>query len=228
MFNTTINRGMRTQVYRSGVINSYNANVFDCVPKSASKYLAYKGVQELLKKRPTRPMKALDFGCGLGDSTNLLSRLGYQAVGVDHDPQMIRIAKERQRDTRFVNVSGESLPFGKNHFDLIYSSFVVLEMSSIISLVNYFKTAYDVLSDAGKMIIVTANPAIYDPQRSWLALKADEKNVCFPGNKVSVKVVDADVSFDDYFWTESELKLAAAAAGFKVSKTLYQIGRAHV
>ncbi|MFK7822565.1 MAG: class I SAM-dependent methyltransferase [Oligoflexales bacterium] len=226
MLNTaTRGTAPKIPVYKSGVVNASNASVFNGVSTSVSKHLAYKGVVSLLQFDRDQKKLALDFGCGLGDSTKLLSNLGFKTVGVDHDPQMIYKARRIHGDfSKFISVSDESLPFDDDTFDLVYSSFVVLEISSLESMVEYFEKAYEVLKTNGKMVVVTSNPEIYDPIRSWLALAANSNNILKSGNKVAISVTDAGVEFHDYYWTEKDLTEAATRVGFEVSRSLYPLG----
>ena len=64
--------------------------------------------------------RLLDVGCGPGSLTHLLAPLFAEAVGVDADPDMVRVAaREAAPNERFLPVRAESLPAGLGTFDAI-------------------------------------------------------------------------------------------------------------
>lgn len=60
---------------------------------------------------------ALDYGCGVGDLTAILSRTGYRAVGADISLPFVRSAEERHPSLPFVALgAGPTIPFGADRF----------------------------------------------------------------------------------------------------------------
>lgn len=60
---------------------------------------------------------ALDYGCGVGDLTAILSRTGYQAVGADISLPFVRSAQARHPHLPFVALgAGPTVPFGADRF----------------------------------------------------------------------------------------------------------------
>ena len=49
------------------------------------------------------PARVLDAGCGFGRLTRVLTRMGYDAVGVDADRHLIDIARREDRGTEYVH-----------------------------------------------------------------------------------------------------------------------------
>lgn len=49
---------------------------------------------ELAQKRCKKPSRILDLGCGTGRIAISLSKLGHEVIGVDANPQMLRVAKD--------------------------------------------------------------------------------------------------------------------------------------
>jgi len=78
--------------------------------------------KSLLEPQPNELI--LDIGCGSGYFVDFLSKLGCRVVGIDPDPQSIRIAKETY-DDQFLISRAESLPFADNTFDKILCSEVL-------------------------------------------------------------------------------------------------------
>jgi SAM-dependent methyltransferase len=60
---------------------------------------------------------ALDYGCGVGDLTAILSRTGYQTVGADISLPFVRSAQARHPHLPFVALgAGPTIPFGADRF----------------------------------------------------------------------------------------------------------------
>jgi ubiquinone/menaquinone biosynthesis C-methylase UbiE len=58
-----------------------------------------------------------DLGCGSGVFSNVLRRRGYDCVGVDLSPTLIRIAREKFSGIEFIEGDIEHLPFPDASFD---------------------------------------------------------------------------------------------------------------
>ena len=68
---------------------------------------------------PVFPLeRALDVGCGTGQSTRILSELGRDVVGSDVSAEMLAEAAAVP-NVRYVRSSAESLPFRSDAFDLL-------------------------------------------------------------------------------------------------------------
>jgi SAM-dependent methyltransferase len=70
--------------------------------------------------------RVLDAGCGGGAYVDRLSRMGYNAAGVDKHPEFLALARERAYAGEFVQADITRLPFPANTFDSSFS-FDVLE-----------------------------------------------------------------------------------------------------
>ena len=67
----------------------------------------------------------LDFGCGTGEMSTVLLRAGASVTGLDPDPAMLAVAKERLGDrARLILGSAESIP--SRRFDAAVSSLDVI------------------------------------------------------------------------------------------------------
>ncbi len=66
-------------------------------------------------------MMVLDIGCGIGTYTKRFVEMGCEVVGVDIDPKLLDIAKERVPQARFIESSVYALPFKSEQFDLVFS-----------------------------------------------------------------------------------------------------------
>jgi len=62
--------------------------------------------------------RALDAGCGTGQSTAWLGALGLQVTGLDYDPELLAAARARVAGAVFVEGVATRLPFADGEFDL--------------------------------------------------------------------------------------------------------------
>jgi SAM-dependent methyltransferase len=77
--------------------------------------------------------KVLEFACGSGLSTRMLSSLGAKVTGVDLSKEMLELArKQSDNQSEFIN-SDASIPrkFDENGFDLVVSAFLLHYASSL-------------------------------------------------------------------------------------------------
>ena len=76
------------------------------------------------------PLRALDFGCGTGRQTLLLSEFGIESYGIDISGSAIALAKDLSEQlnlkANFQNSSSEILPFSDEFFDFTISCGAVL------------------------------------------------------------------------------------------------------
>ena len=71
---------------------------------------------------PAHFHNALDIGTGVGNSLAILEGYADNVVGIDQNPALLRIAKQRAGEhTKVVQGSAEKLPFEDSSFDLVVS-----------------------------------------------------------------------------------------------------------
>ena len=61
----------------------------------------------------------LDYGCGGGWLSNILSIKGFNVVGIDINSNLLKVAKRTRSTSEFILSDAESLPFRENSFDNI-------------------------------------------------------------------------------------------------------------
>ena len=67
------------------------------------------------------PHMILDYGCGAGWLSHILSQKGFSVVGVDINPMLITHAKRITPSSEFVICDGESLPFKNECIDSVFA-----------------------------------------------------------------------------------------------------------
>jgi len=60
--------------------------------------------ESIFEKFNLSPSLVLDIGCGSGSLTTLLAERGYDMIGLDSSEDMLRIAKEKNRDILYINM----------------------------------------------------------------------------------------------------------------------------
>ena len=74
--------------------------------------------------------RILEVGCNIGNQLLLLQQLGYSDLhGVDVQTSALQIARSRAGDVDFVQASAFALPYCDKHFDLVYTSGVLIHIS---------------------------------------------------------------------------------------------------
>src|SRR3954447_16675596 len=97
--------------------------------------------------------RLLDVGCGPGSLTHLLAPFVAEAIGIDADADMVRVAaKAAAPNTRFLQLRAEELPGDLGTFDLITlaQSFHWFETEEIA------RTLCDMLEPDGMLVHVSA------------------------------------------------------------------------
>ena len=79
---------------------------------------------DLLKEYCPKGSKVLDIGCGSGEITLEISKLGYKTEGVDFSPIAIEKAKNNGIECRVIDVDA-GLPYEDNQFDAVWMGDVI-------------------------------------------------------------------------------------------------------
>ena len=76
---------------------------------------------ELAPPAGARRLRAVDAGCGTGFQTAILQELGYETLGVDLSPGLLRVARRRCAGARLLQGDVEALPWRSETVDLVVS-----------------------------------------------------------------------------------------------------------
>lgn len=148
--------------------------------------------------------KVLDFGCGAGRSSEMLSNMGASVVGVDHSQEMLDEASRTQNtDITFTKIDG-SLPFEENSFDAAISIAVFIEIRTKDKMLEICKDIYRCLKPNSKFVILTGNSTSY-PQK-FRSFENHAPQGIKPGEMVECKIITDKGSFiiEDTYWEEQD------------------------
>ena len=138
------------------IFDDQMANEYDSWYKTPKGRLVDKiekeAMYEFLKPQPG--MEILDIGCGTGNLSLELARLGARVTGVDISELMLAIARQKalreKLDVKFYKADVHDLPFDDETFDAVVS-LSALEFVSDLS--EALKEAYRVLKHGGRLVI---------------------------------------------------------------------------
>lgn len=109
-------------------------------------------LEQILKRLDYHPHTILDVACGTGNVSEILSKAGYDVVGIDIAPDMIEIAKSKQSKVEYYVQDVSELDLGRK-FDLAISLFDSLNyITDVEKLARGIKRVGEHLNDGGIFI----------------------------------------------------------------------------
>lgn len=189
-------------------------------------FLAVRDVPALLHKY-ARGNKALDYGCGPGRTTRFLKKLGLTTVGVDISPDMLKEASLRDPSGEYRHIQSGQLPFADASIDIIFSSFVLVEVPTVDEIAAIMAEMNRVLKPDGIIMIVTAT--LNHLKAKWVSLDYDFPENDRPiqsGDTVKVFIRGTNVTLYDYYWTEQDYAQAFQQAGLQIIQADKPLGHA--
>jgi len=118
----------------------------------------------------------LDHGCGIGRITQYANGIFDKVIGIDISGEMIKQAKDRLPDIRFIETDGMTIPLADNSIDLVFSYLVFQHMKNREMVEANFKEVYRILKLKGmfKVRIRTDN---VDKDRWWGGVEYTEQSI---------------------------------------------------
>lgn len=213
----------RFNKYRSGEDHgSIEAEKYSKTICCPHRFLAYRDFPNLVKGYKNID-KVLDFGSGAGASTDYLAKRGYDVLGTDKSQSMLDQAKLNFPDINFINVKN----LDKNsRFDLVFSSFVLFELSSKAEIVNYLKFSAEKLMNNGLFLGITGSEHLHKKSRRWMSFEVNFQENRSPrsGDLVKLVLKDPEILFYDYFWKEADYRECFKLSGLELIKVYYPLG----
>lgn len=203
----------------------YAVEYSELVIEEGTYYLAFRDIPELLQKY-INGKKALDFGCGSGRSTRFLKSLGFDTVGVDISHDMLERARLKDKSGEYHHLQRGQIPFEGLSFDLIFSSFVFMEVSSLDEIEKILSEMKRVLKRDGSITIVTSPSECY--QANLVSFSYDfpeNKRIIQSGETVKLLIQGTNIFLYDYYWTEQDYERAFNNVGLRFAEILKPLGR---
>lgn len=194
-------------------------------PMGGTDLLAFREVAAFLQQTTTIG-KALDVGCGTGRSTRFLSACGLNPVGLDVSESMVSLARQCSGEEQYYFYkAGTKFPFPNGTFDLIFSSWVLLELSTRRELRHLVAEAGRVLRPHGLAIFVSNTSDFYRGQ--WISAEVHyPENACplRSGQRVKARLVPEDIIVNDTYWDDLDYRRVFSYAGLQATHALYPFG----
>lgn len=191
------------------------AQAYSKLDLTGTGYLAFRDIPNIIKNHITGN-KVLDYGCGAGKSTIFLKSLGLDVTRVDINEEMIKIASSNDPVGIYNIIKSGNIPAEDNTFDLVFSSWVMMEVASKEELAKITKEIARVLKNDGIFIMLVCNENTYN--RDWLSENTEfpENQNLTSGCKVKILFKNINLSIYDYFWSEEDYKSMLDQANFKI------------
>ncbi len=192
------------------------------------RYLAYRDIPQIIKKY-LQGGEALDYGAGTGYSTQFLSQLGFNVVGVDINKEMVHQAQLQYPNLSFYPIENAVIPFKDSTFDLVFSCFVLLEISTPQGIIDYLLEARRVMkkTTSSLFVAITGSEYLHDTSKKWLDFKTDfpENKKLLSGNLVKLYHDSSQIEFSDYYWTLEDYRSFFVKAGFHLLEVKFPLGK---
>ncbi len=201
------------------------ADAFAGLEMEGTQYLAFRDIPKLIREHAGSIASVLDYGCGAGRSTRFLKRLGFNAIGVDVSKDMLDQAQAKDGSGEYRHIPSGLLPFEDSTFDLIFASFVFLEVSRIGEIERILTEMKRVLRKDEVIIFVTSSTEA--TAGNWVSLSyafPENDKPLKSGDTVKLLIQGVDVVFHDYFWSEEDYIGAAERAGLVLASLHKPLG----
>ena len=104
---------------------------------------------------PESPKQLLEVGCGEGRVSRDLRSRGYDPVGVDISPTLVRLAQQADPDGRYVVADAASLPFDDDGFGLVVAYNSLMDVDDLTRAVSEIAR---VLEPGGRLCVCVTHP----------------------------------------------------------------------
>ena len=144
--------------------------------------------------------KLLDICCGTGTHIQELIKLGYACVGIDSSEDMLKQARSKLPEVKFICADMKKIEFPPNSFDVAVSCFnSILYIEDRETMCAFLKTVLSVLKPGGVFIFDTVDKKIgVNNERMNLEYQSDNLDIVFRPKwlyKQESDSMDLDISF---------------------------------
>jgi ubiquinone/menaquinone biosynthesis C-methylase UbiE len=129
------------------------ANHYDDLMAGVPYGLWVQYLKGLLDRMHFKPKTVLDVACGTGNVSEVLSRQGYEVVGIDIAPDMIEVAKSKKSRVEYYAQDMAELDLDGRKFDLAISLFDSLNyVTDVAQLAEGIRRVGEHIVDGGVFI----------------------------------------------------------------------------
>lgn len=147
----------------------------------------YNNYISLIREHTEKGKQILDLGCGTGFSAYLISRYGYDVVGVDIHPFSNHMKERTTKNLKYVVADAVYLPFKENSFDVVASHEFIEHVIDTREVLLEMKR---VLANKGILIINSPNLiSLWRPLKSLIKLIKGEEGIPVWGETVSQSII---------------------------------------
>ncbi len=184
------------------------------------KYVATPTFMRLVGK--TKDKRVIDFGCGSGYSTRLITNAIY-LMGIDSSHEQIILARDIEKDKN-QGIIYKQLDISKDinmkfkAFDKATAFYLLHYASTKEELYTYCKNIARFLKSGGKLIVLNSNPEYPEQLNRKYGVVATLENGLVEGTKRKVTYLINErelCSFNTYFWSKKTYEEALQKAGFR-------------
>lgn len=112
------------------------------------------------------PQRILDICCGTGNQLKYLKKKGFDGIGIDLDPAMLKQAKKGRHPVSCQMQDATNISFPSESFDLAIIEFAIHEKPAVVAR-KMLKEAHRVLKKDGYLLIVDFSI----DHRTWCAAR---------------------------------------------------------
>ena len=144
-------------------------------------------------------------------------------TGVDVSLNMLEKARKSFPHISFFDVNFLS---SEATFDLVFSSFVLFEISNTDKIIQYLVRAFSFLKKDGIFIGITGSEDLYSPSRNWMTFDVDfpENNNLKSGDAAKLLLKKPKIEFYDYYWKNSDYVHCFKESGLEIIQTYHPLG----
>lgn len=190
---------------------------------TGTQFLAFRDLPNLIKKH-VKGKDALDYGSGAGKSSLYLKSLGLRVDGVDINHEMIKSAKSNDPGGSYKLIRSGEIPSENPVYDLVFSSWVLMEIGTKKELLKVVREIYRVLNEGGIFIAIVCDQKIYN--NDWFSLNTEfpENKELKSGSIVKILFKKIGLTIYDYFWSTQDYLDVISAAGLKLIEIYSPLG----